>query len=274
MRATKDIIINGDDFGYAPEIDEGIREAYRFGILTSTSAMGNLLYNSQGPQVLESKIEKPGLAIGCHLNLSFGPPLFPGWMFESFTRPFKGTRKKEEWQGSTWEEFLKTLSPQSIQLEFKAQIRKVQDELGFSDHLDSHHCVASYQPVTTIYEAIALELGLPVRHISPFSESSAGSGEFVPDLGYAGKIRKKGVRTTDRLIMKHFSLRPDPVGAFLKELEGVRDGEVVEFMFHPAIDASQGEWRVRDLKLLTNSRIIQAIEDLKLNLTTYKNSAY
>ena len=45
-------------------------------------------------------------------------------------------------------------------------------------------------------------------------------------------------------------------------------------MFHPSVDSSQGEWRMKDLEILTSNKVIEAIEALDITLTTFKESAY
>lgn len=68
------LIVNADDFGLSSEVNRGIVEAHRRGILTSTTLLAN------GPAFSEAVMlsrENPGLGVGVHLNLVRGRPLSP-----------------------------------------------------------------------------------------------------------------------------------------------------------------------------------------------------
>ncbi len=61
------LIVNGDDFGLSAGVNAGILQAYRDGILTSTS----LLVNGAGTaEAVAIAHEHPGLAVGLHLALA------------------------------------------------------------------------------------------------------------------------------------------------------------------------------------------------------------
>lgn len=66
------LIVNADDFGDTEEVTRGIVEAYRNGIVTSTSLMANM----PGFEYAVASIqENPLLDIGAHLNVHRGSPL-------------------------------------------------------------------------------------------------------------------------------------------------------------------------------------------------------
>jgi predicted glycoside hydrolase/deacetylase ChbG (UPF0249 family) len=98
MAQEKLVIINGDDFGYSSGMKEGIVLAFKEGILTSTSAMANLL---TGEEILDRqtrKVAKPPLGIGAHLNLTWSKPLNPELFGgQNFTRPLRGQDPDREW---------------------------------------------------------------------------------------------------------------------------------------------------------------------------------
>ena len=60
MRA---LIINGDDFGLSPGINDGIVEAHTRGVLTSTSLM---VTAPAAPQAAELAKSHPQLSVGLH----------------------------------------------------------------------------------------------------------------------------------------------------------------------------------------------------------------
>ena len=68
------LIVNGDDFGYSTAVNEGIIQAYREGILTSTSLMVN---EEAAQDAVRLAFENPGLAVGLHLVLVLGKAGLP-----------------------------------------------------------------------------------------------------------------------------------------------------------------------------------------------------
>jgi predicted glycoside hydrolase/deacetylase ChbG (UPF0249 family) len=61
------LVVNADDLGYDPEIDRGILEAHRLGIVTSTTAMVGTPFSAEA-----LRAAPPGLGVGLHVVLE-GP---------------------------------------------------------------------------------------------------------------------------------------------------------------------------------------------------------
>ena len=69
----RQLVVNADDFGFTRDVNQGIIEAHRNGILTATTLMSN------GPafdDAVRLARENPTLDIGVHLVL-VGQPPFP-----------------------------------------------------------------------------------------------------------------------------------------------------------------------------------------------------
>ena len=73
--------------------------------------------------------------------------------------------------------------------------------------------------------------------------------------------------------MDYFYRYDDPQQAFYDSLARVKPGELVEYMFHPSVDGENGDWRMKDLEVLTNPKTLQKIDELGITLTTYGVSA-
>jgi predicted glycoside hydrolase/deacetylase ChbG (UPF0249 family) len=73
MPATRLLVINADDFGFAPGVNRGILEAHAVGVVSSASMMVG------GPAFADAaeraQREAPRLGIGLHLDLVAGRPL-------------------------------------------------------------------------------------------------------------------------------------------------------------------------------------------------------
>lgn len=114
------LIVNADDFGLTPGVNEGIVDAYRRGILRSTTLMAN------GPafgDAVERARTEPGLDIGAHLTLVGG---------ESVAEP--GRRLPETVPAL----LLARPSPAALEREIEAQVEKILAAGVRISHLDTH----------------------------------------------------------------------------------------------------------------------------------------
>lgn len=71
---TRRLVVSGDDFGAAPEVNAGIIRAHRDGILTSTSLM---VTGDAAAEAVDLAHAHPRLAVGLHLVLAQGRPAAP-----------------------------------------------------------------------------------------------------------------------------------------------------------------------------------------------------
>lgn len=271
------VIINADDFGYSKGVNAGIQKAYEEGVLTSTTIMGNVVDGTESLNFTNrSDFAKPPLAHGVHLNLTYGIPLVPQvWNgMTMFSRPNKGEGVEKEWKGSAWKTFFQNFDPHAVEREFQAQIARVEELFEKIDHLDNHHGVASYVPIIDVYEKLAKNLQLPIRPISPLSEHATYGGEFLFDQKYKKHLRKQHIKTVDIINMSYFYQDKNPIDAFCYQLHSLKSGQVAEFMFHPAIDESQGKWRLVDLEILLSQKVKDVIAKNNILLTTYGQSAH
>src|SRR5580698_11049252 len=71
--SRKQLIVNADDFGFTPDVNQGIVESHRHGILTATTLMAN---GAAFDDAVRLARETPTLDIGVHLVL-VGQAPFP-----------------------------------------------------------------------------------------------------------------------------------------------------------------------------------------------------
>lgn len=69
---TPRLIINADDLGYSPAVNQAIDDLFRAGLVTSTSLLVNQVASEEGAEIAR---HSPQLSLGVHLNLSRGRPL-------------------------------------------------------------------------------------------------------------------------------------------------------------------------------------------------------
>lgn len=273
----KRVIIQGDDLGYKPECDAGIAYAYEYGILTSTTVVANLMGKTDKQKYKEylvklknkTKLNKPKLGVGVHLNITYGRPLSPMWPQKEFTRPFKGSGKPEEWQGSAWETYCKQFTKRQAEDEYKRQIELALEIFEGIDHLDGHQFTFSYEPFKSIYEKLASEYHLPIRPPAPLSEKPVYGGDFIYNPMIISKLREKGIKLADNYVFKLFFNESEPVKSFLREVEKIAWGDSTEIMLHPAKGEEAESWRLSDLNMLTNQRVIDYFMDDQIELINY-----
>jgi chitin disaccharide deacetylase len=130
---VKKLIVHADDLGWTDGVNRGILDAFRSGIVTSTSVLAN--GNAFQGAVAAAKAA-PGLGVGVHLNLSDGAPMADPETVASLLNedgnfsdgPEKLLLKRVR-HGLVLDE---------IEEEWDAQIRRVRDAGIRPTHLDGH----------------------------------------------------------------------------------------------------------------------------------------
>ncbi len=120
MSSRKQLVVNADDFGFTPDVNRGIVDAHRGGILTATTLMAN---GAAFDDAVRLARETPSLDIGCHLVLVGDRSLVSG-------KPFP----------LTVGQLLAALSRREIRPydELAAQVRRILDSGIRPTHLDTH----------------------------------------------------------------------------------------------------------------------------------------
>jgi predicted glycoside hydrolase/deacetylase ChbG (UPF0249 family) len=187
---AKRLIVNADDFGFTPDVNEGIIDAHTRGILTSTTLMAT---GEAFDDAVRRARQAPSLDIGCHLVLVGGMSMSG--------RPLPRTVPR----------LLTALARGEITIyeELSAQVRRVLRAGIVPTHLDTHKHTHLAPPVLRAVARISQEYGIRwVRRPFDFP-LSAGAGA-VPQLkrltsAALGLLRKRfhrelsahGCRTTD-----------------------------------------------------------------------------
>jgi chitin disaccharide deacetylase len=127
--ATRLLVVNADDFGMSPGVNEGIVDAHVHGIVTSASLMVGRPGSEHAAALLDAH---PSLSVGLHLEDD-------------------GVRDLDD-------------PAQAAQL-FAAQLERFRELTGSEPtHIDSHHHVHSEDERLELFRALAEPLAVPVRH--------------------------------------------------------------------------------------------------------------
>ena len=129
----KNLIVNADDFAWTQGVNRGIAEAFRHGIVTSTSLVAN---GEAFADAVEVARAMPRLGVGVHLNLSDGAPVAERGTVTSLLNDAGG------FGGGPKSLLLRRASGglllEEVEREWDAQIQKVHDAGIEPTHLDGH----------------------------------------------------------------------------------------------------------------------------------------
>lgn len=242
------LIVNADDFGYSAGINYGIIDAYQNGILSSTTLMANMPGFKQATLLAK---ENPELGVGVHLTLTCGSPV------KNNVKSLVETDGKFHKLSFYEKDFFIDLD--ELYDEWKAQIDAVIAGGIRPTHLDSHHHVNTIAPLTTIFERLAKEYDLPVRHNYEFSKSFVTTRRFFTVLDTLGR---------DKEIWKPMTIH--------NLIEDVKTFGSVEAMTHPGyIDAvvldnsSLNDNRAFQLRELQKESYRKLLQENDITLGTY-----
>jgi len=157
------LVVNADDLGLSAAVNDGIFAAHAEGVVTSASLM---VRQGAAPAAAERAREFPELAIGLHLDLG-------EWNYEEG----EWTLAYSHCNGGDAE---------AVAAECRAQLERFRALLGRDpSHLDSHQHVHESEPARGVAEALAAELGVPLRNRVIRYEGGfygqSGKGEPFPE---------------------------------------------------------------------------------------------
>ena len=179
MSAQRFLVVNADDLGLSASVNDGIFAAHAEGIVTSASLM---VRQGAAPAAAERAGEFPDLAIGLHIDLG-------EWNYEEgdWTLAYSHCDSDDR---------------EAVEAECRAQLERFRALLDRDPtHLDSHQHVHESEPLKGVAEALAAELGVPLRNRAIRYE-----GGFYGQSG-KGDPYSEGI-TPDRLLELVRSLPP------------------------------------------------------------------
>lgn len=255
----RQLVINADDFGFTSDVNAGIVQAHRQGVLTSTTLMAN---GEAFADAVRLARETPTLDIGCHLVLVQGHSLVTG-------RPFPETPR---------EVVFSILQRRfDVYAELRAQIEAVIASGVSPSHLDSHKHSHIHPSVFRIVVRLAKEFNipfvrLPLDRTAPLARVPCS---FIDPL-YRRVAGRHGVRMTDHFLGYRLTGTLNEE-SFRQALSSLEEG-TTEFMCHPGYLGAElksartrlRESRVQELEALTSPRIRQFILESGIELATYR----
>jgi len=234
MNDSRFLIVNADDFGQSTGVTRGVVEAFKNGIVTSTSAM------VRGPAIGEAakyRREFPKLSVGLHLDLS------------------EWACRDDEWV--CLYQVVDETNAIAVRDEVSNQLQGFRTLFGTEpSHIDSHQHVHMNEPLRSIALETAEQIGIPLRQVT---KDVRYCGSFYGQSS-DGHPNHEAI-TVDSLIE---ILRGLPVGvtelachpAFGEDIEGMYVRE-----------------RSLELRTLCDPRVRQAIDELGIHLASFADIA-
>ena len=253
------LVVNADDFGFTRDVNAGIIEAHRSGILTATTLMAT---GDAFDDAVRLARETPSLDIGCHLVL-VGAPGFP------LTIP----------------ELVRAVALRRIDIyeKLSQQVRRIVDAGLSPTHLDTHKHTHLLPPVLDAVARISEEFRIPwVRRPFDFPLQPGG-------VGWKNKLMRLMSGRFRNVLARHHCRSTDWFAGFrltgayrsgdLVELIRALPEGVTEFMCHPgrcgddlrAARTRLKESREEELRALTAPEVRVALAEAGVILTTYRD---
>jgi chitin disaccharide deacetylase len=238
----KRLIINADDFGFTHDVNAGIIQAHREGVLTSATLMAN---GDAFDDAVRLAHETPTLDVGCHLVLVQGRSVLDG-------SPLPETPLRLLFQKI------------DVYEELRAQIQKILAAGIWPTHLDSHKHTHLLPSIFRAAVRLAKEFCIPYIR------------RPLPSIDYYRRVaHASDVLMTDHLLGFRLTgtLTEDTLAAALERLP---DGET-EFLCHPGLLGPElarastrlKESRVRELEAITSPRIRALISAKGIRLSSF-----
>ena len=151
----KRLIVNADDFGLTHQVNQGILDAHRGGIVTSATLMAN---GGAFDHAVEIAGHAPYLGVGVHLNLTQGIPVSPARVIPTLV---DGSGRMCLSAGQLWRGVVAgQVSLSEIDTELRAQIAKV-IRAGISPtHLDGHKHLHVLPGISHVVIRLARDFGI------------------------------------------------------------------------------------------------------------------
>lgn len=262
------LIFNADDFGFTRDVNEGIVEAHRNGVLTATTLMAN---GDAFDHAVSCAKDTPTLDVGVHLVMVQG---------ESVSSPGRALP-------ATLQELARALMRRELPVynEAVAQVRRIIAAGIQPSHIDTHKHTHLFPPVLDALARVAREFDIPwVRRPFDFQPSArAGTlTRFVSAgmkrMGPRFATRLAALKTTDHFIGFQMTGGLD-TAAMIETLGNLPPG-LTEFMCHPGVCGPELQAaatrlkgsRAIELKALLSPEVRRAMERRCIELTNYRNS--
>jgi predicted glycoside hydrolase/deacetylase ChbG (UPF0249 family) len=267
----KILIINADDFGLLPEVNQGIIECFEAGSITSAT----LMVNTEGaPDAVELAKKHPALGVGLHFNLTQGKSISSAAEIPSLVDGSGHFHNRSRFEKKM---ILGKIRLNDLKKEFTAQFDRFNDFGLEMTHIDSHHHIHVFPSIFKIASNYARKVSLPLRmpwvsfqFLTPTIRIKS-LGSLLKKLLLNGLMLKVkngslvGIRTPDTFISIHDYI-PFPLRIEYRHYSNlIRSAPVgiTEMMVHPAYDTPELKCLFTDTHIKAQEREVLTRRSLK-----------
>ncbi|MBZ5578557.1 MAG: ChbG/HpnK family deacetylase [Acidobacteriia bacterium] len=269
--SRKRLVVNADDFGFTPDVNEGIVEAHRRGILTATTLMAT---GTAFDDAVRRAREVPTLDVGCHLVLVGGASLITG-------KPLPATVRG----------LMAAVASRQIRVyeELRAQVERIVKAGLRPTHLDTHKHTHLAPPVLEAVARLGEEFDIRwVRRPFDFPLEAAARGGVPLLKRLTSRALQVVRRRFHRVLERHRCRTTDHFAGFqitgrfrtrelVALLSAIPDGST-ELMCHPGVYGPAlreartrlKESREAELEALTAGEVRAQVERLEIELVNYR----
>jgi hopanoid biosynthesis associated protein HpnK len=265
---VKRLILNADDFGIAPEVNEAVEQAHRNGVLRAASLMVGA---PAAADAIERARRLPSLAVGLHVVLVHGRPVLPPERVPDLVN------ERGEFPTDLVRAGFRFFSGRGVRAQLTAEIRAQFERFSQTrlplDHVNAQSHMHVHPTVFRLILQVGREYGLRAIRIprEPFGRTrSIGPWLWL----MRARARRAGISCND------YAFGVNEAGALTQarvlELLDILPEGVTEMFFHPATRAFSGADRgterfawAEELAALTSPLVRSAIARNGIATTTY-----
>ena len=284
------LIVSGDDFGAAVEVNDGIVRAHRDGILTQTSLM---VTGEAAEHAVALARQHPSLAVGLHLVLAQGRPASRPADVPALVRTDGAFRDTPIRNGLRYAlASVRTAGRAQLVREIEAQLAAFAATGLPLSHVDGHLNMHLHPMILPILLELAPRYGIRAMRLSRESLAAALRYDrrhaarktfeglvFHALAAYAApRLRTAGIATSARVFGMHETGHVDE--RYVLHVIATLPGGVSELYAHPATGQAAcmaphqpGYDHAGEVAALTSPRVRDALARRGVRLTTYRDLA-
>jgi chitin disaccharide deacetylase len=271
--AARRLIVNADDFGRSPSINEAVIRAHREGILTTASLMVN---EPSCDEAVALAKENPRLGVGLHLALLFGRSALPSSKIPGLVNERGEFSENPAAAGMKF--FFQPGLNRQIEDEIAEQFARFQQTGLKLDHVNGHLHMHMHPAVFSILKRRARDWGIMHLRLTcdPFwLNARIASGQWAYRVSHAliyrclsayarGAVRQLGLKHTHRVfgLLQNARVNTDYI---LKLLARLPNGDS-ELYSHPSLDEFKHEFEA-----LISPAVKQLVRDRGIELIRYQD---
>lgn len=276
----QNLIVNADDFGFSEGVSKGIIRAHLEGIVTTASGMVNMDTFASALQIQQSMA--PDLELGLHINLTVGKPVSNPEQIGSLV-------SDRGYFDDTVRRCPRKIDAEHVEIEIRAQFDKFVKLTGTVPcHLNSHQYIGNFLPsALQVITTLASDNNIYVRcpmvfadhqkfvqfcEIMKISQLDYRVAHFI-EYSHQQSLRNNEELRFPNFFEYRFYGNGAKIDNLLYLLKHLPEG-TTELMCHPGYERDlNDEYNNRELELdiLTDSRVLETIEEMGINLCRFGN---